>query len=393
MPSQEAHRGRGCLRNLFGKAERTITFLILLAASAVTLPIFSNQLTSNRDSVALSMTPQGFQSLITNKDRVAAFFSTTGCLDCDRMRALWNVQSAKYAGSITFVEIEYGLMTSSIFDQYNVTETPAFILFSKGATVSRYNGSFASPEMMDEFLQTAYATNHAKPLATTEEQTHPPLPESPSSLISMILGLSVFASPCALPLAPAYLAAAFAKGRKNRSTIGLATASALIFSATSILLIGLIFIILGDVFWSALLTGKLVFSFVLVALGLAVLFDINIPSITPKILDIFSGSASSGFARSIGTYSLLFGAFSLTCSLPLTVGAVLNITMGIDVYSMAIRLLSFATGFAAPFAALTLATGVGLNLSQPRLTKVCGIMAKVGGASMIAASFLILITL
>ena len=379
-------------RSLFGKAERTITFLILLAVSAVSLPIFSNQLTSIRDSAALSMTPQEFQSLITNKDRVAAFFSTTGCPDCDRMRALWHVLSAKYAGSITFVEVEYGLITSSIFDQYNVTETPAFILFSKGATVSRYDGSFASPEMIDEFLQRAYVTGHAEPSAATKEQTYSPISESSSSLISIILGLSVFASPCALPLTPAYLAAAFAKGRKNKSTIGFATVSALIFSATSILLIGLIFIVLGDIFWSILLTGKLVFSFVLVALGLAALFDINIPGIMPRI-SVFPGSPSSGFVRSIGTCSLLFGALSLTCSLPFTVGAVLNITMGIDVYSMTVRLLSFATGFAAPFAAITLATGVGLNLSQARLTKVCGIMSKVGGASMVAASFLILITL
>ena len=185
-----------------GKAEKIAIFLILLAASAICLPIFSNRLSSIRDSAALSLTPQKFDSLIISVDRVAVFFSTTGCPDCNRMRPLWQALSVKYSGSISFVEVEYSLMTSKVFDMYDVSETPTFIIFAGGANVSRYDGSFASPDKMDQFLQTAlaYGTDHAiKSSALGNQPTSLPASESPSLLISIILGISVFASPCVLP--------------------------------------------------------------------------------------------------------------------------------------------------------------------------------------------------
>jgi len=379
-------------RSLIGKAQKNIVFLILLAASAICLPIFSNRLSSIRDSAALSVTPQEFDSLIISTDRVAVFFSTLGCTDCDRMRPLWQALSVKYSGSISFVELEYSLMTSRVFDRYDVLETPTFILFAGGANVSRYDGSFTSPDKMDQFLQTVYGTDHAKSAALGNQATFPPASESSSLLISTILGISVFASPCVLPALPGYLAFLFAKGEKKKSRIGVASASSFVFGAASILLAGFIFVILGDVFWSLLLTGKLVISFALLALGLAMFFDVGIFTIAPKILDVSSG-VGSGFARSVSGYSFLFGFLSLTCSLPFLVGALLNVVAGVDVYSMVLRLLAFAGGFATPLAALTFATGAGVSISASKLRKVGSIMPKIGGASMIAASLLLLITL
>ncbi len=113
-------------RSLIGKAEKIAIFLILLAASAICLPIFSNRLSSIRDSAALSLTPQEFDSLIISADRAAVFFSTTGCPDCNRMRPLWQALSVKYSGSISFVEVEYSLMTSKVFDRYDVLENANF---------------------------------------------------------------------------------------------------------------------------------------------------------------------------------------------------------------------------------------------------------------------------
>jgi cytochrome c biogenesis protein CcdA len=376
-----------------GKAEKNTIFLILLVASAISLPIFSNRLSSTRDSAALSLTPQEFDSLIIRTDRVAVFFSATGCLDCNRMRSLWLALSVKYSDSISFVEVEYSLMTSRVFDRYDVLETPTFILFVGGANVSRYDGSFASPDKLDQFLQTAYGTDHAiKSSALGNQSTFFPGSESPSLLISIILGISVFASPCVLPFVPGYLAFLFAGGKKSKSRIGVASASSLVFGAASILLVGFIFVILGDVFWSLLLMGKLLISFVLLALGLAMLFDVGALTMAPKILNVSSGEGAE-FARSVSTYSLLFGFLSLSCSLPFLVGALLNIVAGVDVYSMALRLLAFAVGFASPLAALTFATGVGVSISASRLRKVSSIMSKIGGASMIAASLLLLVTL
>jgi cytochrome c-type biogenesis protein len=311
------------------------------------------------------------------------------------MRPLWQALSVKYSGSISFVEVEYSLMTSMVFDRYDVLITPTFILFAGGANVSRYDGSFASPDKMNQFLQTvlSYGTDHArKSSALGNQPTFFPGSESPSLLISIILGISVFASPCVLPLVPGYLAFLFARGKKNKSRIGVASASSLVFGVASILLVGFIFVILGDVFWSLLLMGKLLISFVLLALGLAMLFDVSVFTMAPKILNVSSGEGA-GFARSVSIYSLLFGFLSLSCSLPFLVGALLNIVAGVDVYSMVLRLLAFAVGFAFPLAALTFATGFGVSISASRLRKVSSIMSKIGGASMIAASLLLLVTL
>ena len=379
---------------MIGNAGKVTIFLILLAASAVSLPVFSNRLSSIRDSAALSLTPQEFDSLIISADRAAVFFSTTGCTDCNRMGLLWQVLSAKYSGSISFVEVEYSLMTSRIFDRYDILETPTFILFAGGANVSRYDGSFASPDRMDQFLQTAlsYRTDHAiKPSALGNQPTLAPPPESSSLLISIILGISVFASPCVLPLVPGYLAFLFGKGKKDKRRIAVASASSLVFGAAGILLVGLVFIILGAAFWSLLLVGKLLVSFVLLALGLAVLLDVSIVTVAPEIVSLSSGAGR--FARGVSAYSLLFGFFSLSCSLPFVLGALLNVMAGVDVYSMALRLLAFAVGFASSLAVLTFATGAGLRISALKLRKVSSIMSKIGGASMIAASLLLLITL
>ncbi len=379
---------------MIGKAEKITIFLILLIAAAICLPIFSNRLSSVRDSAALSVTPQEFDSLIISADRVAAFFSTMGCFDCNRMRPLWQALSLKYSDSISFIEVKYSLMTSQVFDRYDVSETPTFILFMGGANVSRYDGSFASPDKMNQFLQKvlSYGTGHAiRSSAFGNQPTLLSASESPSLLISMILGVSVFASPCVLPLVPGYLAFLFAREKKGERRIGVASASSLVFGAASILLVGFIFIILGDVFWSLLLTGELLISFTLLALGLAALLNVGILSTAPKSLNVSSGAG--GFARRVSVYSLLFGFLSLSCSLPFLIGALLNILAGVDVYSMTLRLLAFAVGFASPLAALTYATGAGVRISALKLRRVSSIMSKIGGASMIAASLLLLITL
>ncbi len=330
-----------------------------------------------------------FEALITDTTKVASFFSTPGCSDCDRMRPIWQALSEKYSGAMSFVEVEYSLMTSEVFDKYGVLETPTFILFVNGANVSRYDGSFASPDNMDQFLQTAFSTEHAKSSPMGNQLTLLSVSESPPLLISIILGFSVFASPCVLPLLPGYLAILFAGRKKNRSRICVASASSLVFGAASILLVGFVFVILGDAFWSLLLLGKLLISFVLLALGLATLLDVSI--LAPKVVNVSSITGVS--ARSVCAYSFLFGFLSLGCSLPLLVGAVLNIIGGLDVYSMSVRLLAFAVGFASPLAALTFATGAGVSVSTLNLRKMSGIMSKVGGASLVAASVLLLVTL
>ena len=370
------------------KAEKNSVLLILLAALAISLPLLSNHLSSMQDSTALSVTPQGFDSLITGNRRVAVFFSTPGCPDCDTMRSIWQALSVKYSGSMRFLEVEYSLITATIFDKYDVLQTPTFILFAKGENVTRYEGSFASPEKMDQFLQMAYG--NGKWLALGNQPTFLLAPESPSLLISILLGISVFASPCVLPLLPGYLAVIFAGGKKDKVRVVVASVSSFVFGTASILLVSFIFVILGDAFWNLLLMGKLLMSFVLMGLGLATLFGISTLTVVPRVLNF---SDAGRFGRSVSTYSLLFGLLSIGCSLPFVVGALLNILAGVDVDSVAIRLLAFALGFACPLAVVTSATGAGLSISAPKLRKVSNIMSWIGGLSMIAASLLVLTTL
>ena len=88
-------------------------------------------------------------------------------------------------------------------------------------------------------------------------------------------------------MVPGYLAFLFARGRKNKSGIAVASASSLVFGAASVLLVGFIFIILGDAFWSLLLMGEVLISFVLLALGLAALLDVSILTMAPKMPERF----------------------------------------------------------------------------------------------------------
>jgi len=339
------------------------------------------------ESYAISLTLKQFNSLTMRISRVAAFFSTTGCSDCDKMSPLWHALEVKYTGSMRFIEVEYGLMTSEIFDKYNILETPTFILFVGGANVSRHDGLFASPTELEQFLQSAYGTDHAKQSAFSQLYL-PPVSEIPSSLISVLLGISVFASPCVLPMMPGYISVILAKDKKNGPSRCAAFVSSLVFGAAGILLVGVLFVIVGDVLWSLLLMGRLLVVFALLALGLAMLLNVSILSSSTRIIN---PSRANVHAKSIAVYSFLFGFLSMSCSLPLLAGAVLNIVSGVDIYSMTLRLMTFTAGFAFPLAVLTFTIGTGQKITASKLSRLSDIISRIGGLSMVAASMLVLL--
>ena len=120
------------------------------------------------------------------------------------MSPAWQRVSAMYGGSITFLEVSYSMETSQIFAKYDVINTPTFIVFVDGSNISRHNGVFSSPIQMGQFVEND-STNLQSSAATYSGLFALLESESPALLISVILGIGVFASPCVLPLLPGYL--------------------------------------------------------------------------------------------------------------------------------------------------------------------------------------------
>lgn len=369
-----------------------MTFVVLLAAFTLLLVSTLAYVTAAQNDAALSVTPQKFQSILDGSNKVAVFYSATGCSDCDAMRPLWQALSTQYGGSMTFLEVRYSVVTSPLFAKYNVAGTPTFYIFVGGVAVAEHLGTFASSEQMNQFLQADAPASQAQdpPSSTLLPQLSSLASESPSLLISAVLGVGVFASPCVLPLLPGYVG--FLVGRENRSkrSIELSSLSSFAAGAVGILLIGGVFILAGDLFWSVLLGGKAVISFALMALGLAALVGI---SLFPAGARIPGMSSASHQVRGVTTYALVYGFLSLGCSLPFVIGGMLNILAGVGTFSMVSRLLVFAFGFSTPLAALTYATQKGSRISASRLGRSSQLLQKVGGAAMVGASLLILLTI
>lgn len=344
-----------------------------------------------QNSAALGVTPQKFGAILAGSSRVAVFYSATGCSSCDEMRPLWQALAAQHDGSMTFVEVRYSTATSPLFEKYDIMGTPTFYLFVGGVAIAEHEGTFASSEKMNEFLQTDTSSGPSQPASSTlSPQLSVLMSESTSLLISAVLGVGVFASPCVLPLLPGYVGFLAEREKGTKRSIGLSSISSFAAGAVGILLIGGVFVVVGDLFWSVLLGGRLVISFALMALGLAALLGIGL---FPSSGTILGASSSSDRIRGVSTYALLYGILSLGCSLPFVIGGMLNILTGVGVYSMVSRLLAFAFGFSAPLAALTYVTQKGMSISASRLGKSSNVLQKIGGAAMMGASLLLLVTL
>ena len=215
--------------------------------------------------------------------------------------------------------------------------------------------------------------------------------ESPALLISVVLGIGVFASPCVLPLLPGYLGFLVRdESGKDKKRVGISSISSFAAGLSGILLVGVLFVVLGSIFWSVIDEGKLLIAFVLMAFGAASILGLGILSSLPRFLRIQQKTGSS--LRGITSYSFMYGFLSLGCSLPLMAGAMLNILAGVDTTSLIARLLAFGIGFAIPLAFFTYATGRGIEFSASRLGKGSAILQKIGGGTMIAAAFLLLFT-
>lgn len=367
---------------------RKVIFIALLGIFALIIGLSANYLSSAQNTAAMSVSPQRFDTLVAGQGRVAVFFSEESCSDCAKMSPLWQKVSEMYGGSIAFLEVSYSLETSQIFAKYDVVNTPTFILFADGSNVSRFNGAFSSPSAMEQFVQNG-STNSQSLIGSYLGNLSFLESETPAILISLVLGICVFASPCALPLLPGYLGFLVGVSSKSKRRIGISSLSSFASGLAGILVVGVLFVVLGDLFWSVIVAGKLLIVFALMALGAASILGLGIFASASRYLKVGNEAKET---RGVTSYSFIYGLLALGCSLPLMAGAMLNILAGIDTVSLISRLLAFGIGFAVPLAFFTYATGRGIGFSTSRLGNGSRLLQKVGGATMIVASVVMLFT-
>jgi len=345
-------------------------------------------MTSAKNNSAMSVSPQRFETLTVASGKLAVFFSTQSCAECTEMSPAWQRVEAMYGGSTAFLEVSYSMETSQIFAKYDVTNTPTFIIFVDGSNVSRHDGVFSSPDKMEQFIQNGSVNSQSSAvsgqLALLES-------ESPALLISVVLGIGVFASPCVLPMLPGYLGLLVRdESGKDKNRVGISSISSFAAGLSGILLVGILFVVLGSIFWSVIDEGKLLIAFVLMAFGAASILGLGVLSSLPRLLRIQQKAESS--LRGVTSYSFMYGFLSLGCSLPLMAGAMLNILAGVDTTSLIARLLAFGIGFAIPLAFFTYAAGRGVGFSASKLGKGSAILQKIGGGTMIAGAILLIFT-
>jgi cytochrome c-type biogenesis protein len=176
-------------------------------------------------------------------------------------------------------------------------------------------------------------------------------------LIAFGAGFLSFASPCVLPLVPAFLAdmageAALA-GTERRRTMAHAVAFVLGFATVFTALwvaVALVGALAGQmVFWLQRVGGLL-----LVILGMQILGLIQIPFLARHI-DLRLEGKTKGLTRSV-LIGVAFGVGFMSCA-GAYLGAILTLLMNEDVASGAVLLLAYALGLGVPF--ILLAAGLG----------------------------------
>jgi len=170
-------------------------------------------------------------------------------------------------------------------------------------------------------------------------------------------GILSFASPCVLPLVPAFLVnmagEAAVAGTQRARTVAHAAAFVLGFTTVFTLLwvtVALVGAFAGEmVFWLQRVGGLL-----LVVLGMQMLGLIRIPFLARE-LDLRLEGSTSGLPRSF-LIGVAFGVGFTPCVGPY-LGAILTLLLNESLLSGAVLLVAYSLGLGVPF--LVLATGLG----------------------------------
>jgi cytochrome c-type biogenesis protein len=201
-------------------------------------------------------------------------------------------------------------------------------------------------------------------------------------------GILSFASPCVLPLVPAFLVnmageAALA-GTERARTVVHAAAFVIGFSAVFTLLwiaVALVGALAGEmVFWLQRVGGLL-----LVVLGMQMLGLIRIPLLARE-LDLRLEGGTNGLPRSF-LIGVAFGVGFTPCVGPY-LGAILTLLLNEDLASGAVLLVAYALGLGVPF--LLIASGLGGARRLARWLAAHIRVVNVAGGTLVIAMGLVL---
>ncbi len=306
---------------------------------------------------------------------VLVMFSSDSCPVCKMIEPDW-LDACSSSDSYTFKLLLLKLNddTINIFIEYNIEETPTFILFNGAEPVARLTGA---PEGgVEDILE--WATIQATTL-------QPGTPEPGTGMGMLILaaptlfaaGLAAAASPCVLPLLAAYstLVAATGTGagygRLARFTVTLTSAAA------GGVVISLLFLAFGRILAGAGTILALTAGIVLAAAGLLEL--LGVPSYT---------GVKTLRGRGVIAMSFLYGVLSLQCSLPLVAGALFSIASSGLLEEGLVKAGAFILGLSLPpaLAAAGLASRLLETLSRGPARTLVSILLVAGGLLMVMVS-------
>src|SRR4051812_3349006 len=203
-------------------------------------------------------------------------------------------------------------------------------------------------------------------------------------LASFFLGLASAASPCLLPLYPAFLALlATRRGDPSRIGTGLLGLAVILGVVTALIVVAAVVTAIS-ISLSGLLTWIVPIStVVLVVLGVMLILDRN-PFMT--ITTIEMPLVRAPLAQAYG-YGLLFGPVALPCAGPFIV-ALLAISVGIGETSARVaEFVAFGLGFGAPLVAISLLTATRARALTNSLARHHVAIGRLAGALLIAAAF------
>ncbi|MET1101047.1 MAG: thioredoxin domain-containing protein [Pyrodictiaceae archaeon] len=287
---------------------------------------------------------------ISEKMPVAIMFRSTTCPDCQAMYPYWRVLERTYnnSSSLRFYDVVLDQNTMEIFDKYDVTDLPTFVVFYKGGEIARYVGLFKSDNItnaMLEWVKKSLKMENLSVASSSLAQSRGQSDHYPQELAAtgltlasisslVLLGLLSSLSPCVLPLLLAGVGIA-AMIKASKYSCGLC----LVLIIMGVLSIGVLFSLAGSLVME--------FSSLVVLVSGAALLSIGFSSILGVSMDVSPAFVSR---TSLPVFCFLYGLLVVQCNLPLVIAALLVMMSPSSLLDGLLRAISFAIGVAVPVA-------------------------------------------
>ena len=102
-----------------------------------------------------------FQALIGQKKPTVVLFKTTWCRDCHYIEPFMPEVEAKYAGRLTFVQLDRDDFPE-LCEKLNILGIPSFIVFANGKELTRFVSKLRKTrEEIEDFLDKSAAVAEA----------------------------------------------------------------------------------------------------------------------------------------------------------------------------------------------------------------------------------------